>query len=439
MIASALGMLPLVLLLLLALPAAVQAQFSYVTNNGSITITGYDCPTNPVALVIPETITGLPVTSIGGGFTGCPNLTSVTIPDSVTSIGDSAFYGSGQTDPSSGLTALAVNDSIMITGYNCLSNAVVIPDSISGLPVTSIGDGAFQDCLSLTNVTIPSSVTSIGAAAFRSCTSLTSVVIPNSVTSIGPRAFYDCSSLTSVVIPNSVTNIGDVLFLGSGNRYTPSGLRALAVNGTMTITGYYGSSDDVVIPGTIAGLPVTTIGLGALSDLNLTSVTIPNSVTNIGDYAFTDCTSLTNLTIGNSVTSIGAIAFSGCPLTSVYFRGNSPSVDPTAFDEYNETTVYHLPGTTGWGTNFAGLPTALWSLPNPLVLTTGPAFGIRTNQFGFTISWATNLSVVVEASTDLDHPAWAPVATNTLSGGSSFFSDPQWTNSPARFYRMRSQ
>jgi hypothetical protein len=107
-------------------------------------------------------------------------------------------------------------------------------------------------------------------------------------------------------------------------------------------------------------------------------------------------------------------------------------------DSDSGATVYYLPGTTGWGTEFGGRPTALWSLPNPGILTTAPSFGIQANGFGFIISWATNLSVVVEAATNLANPSWSPVATNALTGGSSYFSDAEWTNYPGRFYRLRS-
>jgi hypothetical protein len=109
-----------------------------------------------------------------------------------------------------------------------------------------------------------------------------------------------------------------------------------------------------------------------------------------------------------------------------------------AFDGFTPARVYYLPGTTGWGPTFGGRPTALWLLPTPLILNNGPRFGVQTNRFGFVISWATNASVVVEASTDLAHPIWSPVGTNTLTSGSSYFSDSQWTNYPARFYRLRS-
>ena len=105
------------------------------------------------------------------------------------------------------------------------------------------------------------------------------------------------------------------------------------------------------------------------------------------------------------------------------------------FNSGNNVIVYHLPGTTGWGATFAERPTALWQ---PQVQNSGATFGVRSNQFGFTINWASGRTVVVEACSNLASPTWSPVSTNTLSNGSSYFSDPQWTNHPARFYRLRS-
>ena len=322
------------LLLLLAVPAAVQAQWNYKTSSGTITITGYTGPGG--AVTIPDTIHGLPVTCIGNwAFGDCLSLTNVTIPNSITAIEDYAFFA----------------------------------------------------CTSLTSVTIPNSVTSIGNYTFWECYALTSVTIPNSVTNIGNWAFDDCVGLTCVTIPNSVTSIGDRVFC--------------ACDG-------------------------------------LTNVTIPNSVTSLGDWAFLGCTSLASVTIPSSVTSIGDKAFDDCTsLVSLYFQGNAPSVGG-ASSENVSATVYYLPGTTGWGTTVLGLPTALWSLPTPVILNNGPSFGVQTNRFGFIISWATNISVVVEASTNLANPVWSPVGTNTLTGGASYFSDPRWTNYPARFYRLRS-
>jgi len=139
-----------------------------------------------------------------------------------------------------------------------------------------------------------------------------------------------------------------------------------------------------------------------------------------------------------SVTSIGEYAFAYCySLAGVYCEGSAPTVGSNAF-YYSPATVYYLPGTINWDPTLGGSPTALWFLPNPLILCSGLSFGMQTNGFGFTISWATNIPVVVEACTNLANPLWSPVGTNTLTDGSSYFSDPQWTNYPARLYRLRS-
>ena len=154
---------------------------------------------------------------------------------------------------------------------------------------------------------------------------------------------------------------------------------------TITITGYEGSGGDVTIPSTTNGLRVVSIGDVAFYECeSLTSVTIPNSVTSIGvctfrftglasakipnsvarigGYAYASCTSLTNVTIGSGVTNIGVLAFSGCTnLTGVYFKGNAPSLAEYVFLEDDSATIYYLLGTTGWGTNFGGRPTAPWN------------------------------------------------------------------------------
>jgi hypothetical protein len=119
----------------------------------------------------------------------------------------------------------------------------------------------------------------------------------------------------------------------------------------------------------------------------------------------------------------------------IYFQGNAPKVDRFAFDNENYATIYYLPGTTNWGTTFGDASTALWL---PQMQTTNASFGMQTNQFGFNINWASDQTVVVEACTNLANPDWQPVQTNTLTDGSAYFSDPQWTNYPARFYRLRS-
>jgi hypothetical protein len=108
----------------------------------------------------------------------------------------------------------------------------------------------------------------------------------------------------------------------------------------------------------------------------------------------------------------------------------------TFFDD-SLLTMYYLPGTTGWSTNFAGFPTALWMLPYPVVLIGTVA--VQTNGYGFTASWATNTSVVIEASTTMSIKTWTPLQTNALKNGVINFSDPSWTTHPNRFFRVRSQ
>jgi hypothetical protein len=147
---------------------------------------------------------------------------------------------------------------------------------------------------------------------------------------------------------------------------------------------------------------------------------------------------MTNAVIGKSVATVGDMAFYICTsLAGAYFAGNAPSLGMQVFTGDTIVKVYHLPGTIGWGTTFGNRPAALWLLPYPVILTTAPSFGVQTNRFGFIISWATNVPVVVEASVNLAS-AKHPVSTNSLTDGWSYFSDQQWTNYPARFYRLRS-
>jgi hypothetical protein len=129
-------------------------------------------------------------------------------------------------------------------------------------------------------------------------------------------------------------------------------------------------------------------------------------------------------------------------LGSVCFQGNAPtpSNDTSVFNSDFHAIAYYLPGTTGWGATFDGIPAMLW---NPQAQTGDGFFGVQNNQFGFNITGSSNLVIVVQACTNLANPVWSPVSTNTLNiyvgtNGTSYFSDPQWTNYPGRFYRFRS-
>ena len=312
------------------------------------------------------------VTSIGSAFYKCSGLTSVTIPSSVTSIEGWAFDGcSGLKKVIVNDIANWCKISFSDLSSNPLNYAhhlysdenheiteLVIPNS-----VTSIGDYAFYGCSGLTSVTIPESVTSIGRSAFSGCSGLTSVTIPNSVTSIGDYAFYDCSSLTSIDIPESVTSIGMYAFNGCVNLSSIiippnvtvirpntfencSGLTSVDIHNNLTVIGAFAFKKcsgliSVNIPNS-----VTAIGGYAFNGCtSLTSVDISNSqITYVGDYTFAGCSSLTSVTIPNSVTSIGNSAFYGCSsLTSVTIPESVTSIGDDAFLDCSSLTSVTIP------------------------------------------------------------------------------------------------
>ena len=258
------------------------------------------------------------VTSIGNrAFFGTTSLTSITIPNSVTSIGGFAFYNTA-------LTSITIPNSVISIGYAAFYNATALTSITIPNSVTSIGDTAFGSATALTSVTFEADgvLASIGNAAFDGATALTSITIPNSVTTIGRSAFYNATALTSITIPNSVTSIGDSAFSG-----------ATALN---SITFEAGSV-----------------------------------LTSIGKYAFRNASALTSIIIPNSVTSIGEYAFdSATALTSVTFEGNAPTASGTAFNNVSGAVANIGSAATGFGggttwngltiVRNAGIPEVTW-------------------------------------------------------------------------------
>lgn len=280
------------------------------------------------AIEIPESIkyngSIYNVTSIGAlAFRLCTNLTSISIPNSVSFINYNAFSGCGNL------------------------KTVIIPNS-----VTTIGDYAFEECRSLSSINFPDNLETIGRAAFIRCTNLTSITIPKSVTSIGAYAFSDCERLSSITVLNNEVSIGGNAF----NRtkwydnqpngllyvckvaykykgYTPKNTGITIKDGTIEIAGY-AFEDQGLISVTIPN-GVLKIGEHAFCRCaGLTSVNIPNGVTNIESGAFEGCKNLNSIIIPNSVTSIGAYAFQSCEgLSSITIPNSVISVGSKAFYE----------------------------------------------------------------------------------------------------------
>ena len=311
-------------------------SFQYSVSQGKATITGFT-GSIPSELVIPPYIASYPVAGIKedynegvfedcktirtvifcngiqeiNGFNGCSSIEKIVFPNSVTTIGSSAFAGCVK------LSSFTIPDSVTSIGNEAFAGCIGLSSVLIPSGVTKIGSGIFAGCTKLGRITVASgnkkyhsagnciintankdlisgcknsiipsdgSVTSIGWSAFEGCTGLSSIVIPNSVTYIGMGAFSECSNLTSITIPNGVTSIGDGAFAGCTNL--------------TTATIPYG---------------ITCLEEGVFdSCTKLSSIKIPNSVTLICGGAFSNCTSLTSITIPDSVTSVDETSFYGC-------------------------------------------------------------------------------------------------------------------------------
>ncbi len=572
--------------LLFAAAEAAQAQFGYTANADGFTatITNYTGAASSVSF--PATIGGLTVTSLGNGANGVlanGDVTHITIPNTVTSVGEFAFassgltgvtFGSGLTnigpyafEDCNGLTGLTLPDSLIaidaggfrgcagLAGIAIPGNlatigsyafsacgkltTATIADGVAGIgdyafqgdslaavtipaTVTNIGQAPFNGCsllktisvdsanlfysssngvlfdagqttliefpqgqgadytipwtvasigaaafanTGLTNANIPGGVTNIGGGPFNGCPRLTAITvdptnmfyssrdgvlfdktqttlieypqakvgsyaIPTGVTTIESNAFTDCENLTGVTLPESLADIEDFAF-------SSSGLTSIAIGNSVTNIGQDAFYGCVKLAGVTVANGVTSIGSQAfLGCSSLPSIAIPNSVTNFGSGAFDDCSALTNVFVGTNVNSLGDGEFAFCPkLAGIYFAGNAPVSTSSSAFRGDKATVYYLLGSTGWSgyDAISGLSTVLW---NATIQANGAGLGVSNNQFGFDITGTPNITVVVEATTDLSVPDWTPLQTLALTNGPFHFSEPYHAATLARYYRL---
>ena len=286
---------------------------------------------NLISISIPNS-----VKSIGKkAFAYCCALTSANIPNSLNIIENSAFY------LCESLKSIEIPNNVTSIGQSAFTGCSSITSVNIPNNVTSIGDDAFRGCSGLTSVVIPNSVTSIGDGAFQNCSGLTSVTIPNSVAYINTGTFSGCTKLTSVTIPNSVTGIGNGGFAGCTALTSITLSNSLEIISGSTFSGCIGLTS-ITIPNSIKG-----IGDSAFEGcIGLKTITFPNSVVHIGNYTFRGCSNLISLTFGSNLGTIYNGAFSNCPnLNDVYCYAEditNASID-TFEGSYIEYTTLHVP------------------------------------------------------------------------------------------------
>ena len=305
----------------------IDGIYYEITSDSDVQVIGFSRELHPKTLIIPSSIVvndiNYNVTSIREKFTGdsltsviipnsvtsigkeafkdCATLTNVTIGNSVTKIGERAFYNTGWYNNQA--------DGILYLDNYCLGYKGTKPSGFLTLKANTrvIADNAFSRCPNITNVILPNSITYIGNYAFNACKGITTATIGNSVTQIGEYAFSGCSGLTSISLPQSVTSIGKDAFK-STNWYNNQSDGILYLNNCCL--GYKGDSPTSTL--NIANGTRVIADYAFNNCTGLSKINIPNSITKIGNYAFYGCTGLSCITIPNSVTEIGEYGFSSC-------------------------------------------------------------------------------------------------------------------------------
>jgi len=431
------------------------------TATGTLTITGQGAmtygdyaPWSDYSYDITNVVIGEGVTTVSyNAFQGMLNLHTVSLPSTVRSIGEYAFYGcSGLQN----ISLVYVENIDQYAFYDCRSlSSLTIPSGIltisygafsgcSGLQsiqfhggVTQIGSYAFSGCSSLTTVTIPDSVTFIGDSAFTDCYSLSSVSLSNSLTSLGDNAFSSCPNLTSIRIPDSLAELKDYTFsgcsslqevvLGAGLSYidttafnTCSSLRAFTLNsGNSSFSVdrgvlYNGSRTELVLmPKGFSGSYTVLSGTTKIGEyscdevLGLTSITLPNSVTVIDRYAFSGVSSLASIQLSNNLQIIGGSSLARTGISEIYIPASVTKIESHAFGG-----CYQLSKITFSG-NAPDIHYAAFSEVSAIVYYPGdnPSWNNDTiDLYGGLLEW---VSTSCKAHNPVTDPAQAPTCTES--------------------------
>ena len=411
----------------------------------------------------------IPITSIGAfAFSSCDELTSITIPDSITTIEFDAFLDcSGLTSVNipasvSSLSSTAFRDCANLTDVNVSGNnahyksidgvvysksgdtLVICPSGKTEVNienVTTIGHSAFTYCDKLTDIILPGSVTSIEAEAFEYCNNLKSISLPNSLTTIGYEAFSGCDGLTEITIPNSVTTIGDNAFSYCNN------LAKVTLSDSLISIGHSAFHDcinlsDITIPDSVTTLDGTFNGCDSLTDLSffdsvttiesyafgycegLKKITIPDCVTHIGNSTFRYCINLTDVIIPDTVTTIDDFAFANCDnLTSVTIPESVTFIDVNVFMNSPENlTIYGYAGSTA--ETYANQQEINFQAIEKPVVTLIPVTPSVPTATNTPVPTATNTPVPTATNTPV------PTATNTPVPTATNTPVPTATNTP---------
>ena len=347
-------------------------KYAYTVNDGNATITKFLGPVDstnngPYDIEIPEKLGGCPVTGLGENSfateeNGSPlydihhhNIHSVTIPESVTSIGRAAFMnctgltsltikgvatsiGPGAFSTCTSLISLSLVGSFQTIGEHAFASCNSLTSLSLTCDVQEIGDYAFVTCNSLTSLSLTGDIQKIGDYAFYYCPSLKTVTLPKSLTSIGLLAFGSCTSLDSIEIPGTVTEIG-------GFAFSNSGLTSVKIDEGVQSTGAHMFNSCAKLTTVTFPESLTTIADGSFAYCsNLNHVKIPASVTSIGYAAFSNCTSLSKITLQDGVKTIGADAFYSCKeLTSITLPDSVTDIGKEAFGNCSKLESITIP------------------------------------------------------------------------------------------------